>query len=294
VSTLKEAAVFFDAGFADILYAVCVDPHKLAAVRALRERGCALTVVVDSVAAAQAVVAHGMAHQHRFEVMIEVDTDGHRAGVLPDSDLLLQVGRTLHDGGAELKGVMTHAGASYECHTPEALQAMAEQERSRCVRAAERLRASGLPCSEVSVGSTPTAMSALQLNGVTEVRAGVYVFHDLVMLSLGVCTVDELALSVLTTVNVWPLGVEPLAGGLVDALVRVGTEEVALGLQQVGRQAGAAQAVVVRQRRAEGRHRDAVSHGQRHHLAPGCWLRLSTSLRKNGASIRFCSPGSAR
>ena len=200
VSTLKEAAVFFEAGFADILYAVCVDPHKLAAVRALRERGCALTVVVDSVAAAQAVVAHGMAHQHRFEVMIEVDTDGHRAGVLPDSDLLLQVGRTLHDGGAELKGVMTHAGASYECHTPEALQAMAEQERSRCVRAAERLRASGLPCSEVSVGSTPTAMSALQLNGVTEVRAGVYVFHDLVMLSLGVCTVDELALSVLTTV----------------------------------------------------------------------------------------------
>jgi D-serine deaminase-like pyridoxal phosphate-dependent protein len=200
VSTLKEAAEFFEAGFADILYAVCVEPHKLAAVRALRERGCALTVVVDSVAAAQAVVAHGAAHGHRFAVMVEVDTDGHRAGVLPDSNLLLQVGHTLHQGGAELKGVMTHAGASYECRTPAALQAMAEQERARCVRAAERLRESGLPCPEVSVGSTPTALSAQRLDGVTEVRAGVYVFHDLVMLGVGVCSLDELALSVLCTV----------------------------------------------------------------------------------------------
>ena len=30
VSTLKEAEVFFDAGFTDILYAVCIAPSKLA------------------------------------------------------------------------------------------------------------------------------------------------------------------------------------------------------------------------------------------------------------------------
>ena len=200
VSTLKEAEVFFDGGHADILYAVCISPNKLDAARALRERGCALTVVVDSLAAAQALVAHGQAHAHRFDVMIEIDTDGHRAGVKPEDDLLLQLGCTLHEGGAELRGVMTHAGASYECHTPEALQAMAEQERSRCVRAAERLRAAALPCPEVSVGSTPTALAALHLEGVTEVRAGVYVFHDLVMHGVGVCRIDEIALSVLATV----------------------------------------------------------------------------------------------
>ena len=45
-------------------------------------------------------------------------------------------------------------------------------------------------------------------------RAGVYVFHDLVMLGLGVCAVDELALSVLTTV----IGHRPDTGWvLVDA-----------------------------------------------------------------------------
>ena len=81
----------------------------------------------------------------------------------------------------QLGGVMTHAGSSYELDTPEALAALAEQERAGCVRAAERLRAAGLPCPVVSVGSTPTALSAAHLDGVTEVRAGVYVFFDLVM-----------------------------------------------------------------------------------------------------------------
>jgi D-serine deaminase-like pyridoxal phosphate-dependent protein len=77
---------------------------------------------------------------------------------------------------------------------------IAEQERSRAVRAAERLREARLPCPVVSVGSTPTALSAQRLDGVTEVRAGVYVLFDLVMHNVGVCAIDDIALSVLTTV----------------------------------------------------------------------------------------------
>jgi D-serine deaminase-like pyridoxal phosphate-dependent protein len=106
----------------------------------------------------------------------------------------------LHDSGMLLGGVMTHAGSSYGLDTEKALVAMAEQERSGCVRAAEKIRAEGLPCPVVSVGSTPTALSARTLEGVTEVRAGVYVFFDLVMHNVGVCLMNDLALSVLTTV----------------------------------------------------------------------------------------------
>jgi D-serine deaminase-like pyridoxal phosphate-dependent protein len=200
VSTLKEAEEFFAAGFADILYAVCVAPRKLDRVLALRRQGCRLTILVDEPAAARAVVAKGEAEQHAFDVMIEVDTDGHRSGVRPDADTLIEIARILRIGGAALRGVMTHAGSSYELDTPDALARLAEQERAGCVRAAERLRAAGLPCAEVSVGSTPTALSAQNLAGVTEVRAGVYVFFDLVMANVGVCTPRDIALSVLTTV----------------------------------------------------------------------------------------------
>jgi D-serine deaminase-like pyridoxal phosphate-dependent protein len=200
VSTLREAEEFFAAGFFDILYAVCIAPQKLDRVLGLRRQGCRLTILVDEAAAAGAVVAKGKAVGHAFDVMIEVDTDGHRSGIKPEADALIEIARILHGGGAALRGVMTHAGSSYDLDTPDALARLAEQERAGCVRAAERLRAAGLPCGEVSVGSTPTALSAKDLTGVTEVRAGVYVFFDLVMANVGVCTPRDIALSVLTTV----------------------------------------------------------------------------------------------
>jgi len=200
VSTLKEAEQFFAAGIANILYAVCMAPGKLPQALALRRRGCDLKLITDSVAGAEAIARFGREHGEAFEVWIEIDVDGHRSGVPPESATLLDVGRALHQGGLRLGGVMAHAGASYELDSEEELRQMADRERSRTVRAAERLRESGLPCPAVSVGSTPTALSAASLAGVTEVRAGVYVFFDLVMLNVGVCTIDDVALSVLTTV----------------------------------------------------------------------------------------------
>lgn len=200
VSTLKEAEQFFAAGITDILYAVGMVAPKLKQAAALLDKGCALKIIADSANSAAAIVAFSHANQTPFEVWIEIDTDGHRSGVQPAGDDLLTIGRLLHRGAVTLGGVMTHAGSSYELNTPEALQSMAEQERSLCVLAATRLRAAGLPCPNVSVGSTPTALSARHLEGVTEVRAGVYVFFDLVMANVGVCSLDDIALSVLTTV----------------------------------------------------------------------------------------------
>src|SRR5690606_24358386 len=180
VSTLKEAEEFFAAGIDDILYAVGIAPNKLPRALALRRKGCDLKLITDNVAGAEAVARFGREHGETFEVWIEMDVDGNRSGIPPESDLLLDVGRALHEGGVRLGGVMTHAGGSYAFDTPEALQAAAEQERAGTVRAAERLRQADLPCPVVSVGSTPTALSAQSLEGVTEVRAGVYVFFDLV------------------------------------------------------------------------------------------------------------------
>lgn len=199
VSTLKEAQQCLAAGITDITYAVGMAPAKLPQVLALRRQGARLTILTDNLASAAAIGSFCQAQGETIPVLIEVDTDQHRSGVPPESDLLIDLGRALHASGC-LAGVLTHAGASYQCSTTAALQAMAEQERAGCVRAAERLRAAGLPCAVVSVGSTPTALSATRLDGVTEVRAGVYAFMDLVMANVGVCRAEDIALSVLATV----------------------------------------------------------------------------------------------
>lgn len=200
VSTLREAECFFAAGFVDILYAACITPNKIERALALRRQGCDLTVIVDSMVAAEAVVEKGRFEKHAFHVMIEVDTDGHRAGVKPEDQLLIDIARTINDGGSVFAGLMTHAGSSYELNTHELLRRLAEQERRLIVIAAGRLRAAGIHCKIVSVGSTPTALSAESLSGVTEVRAGVYVFFDLVMSNVGICKTEDIAISVLTTV----------------------------------------------------------------------------------------------
>lgn len=215
VSTLQEAEQFAAAGVTDLLYAVGVSPSKLDRVLALRQRGVDLTVVVDSIEAARAVSARAKAAGDPIPALIEIDCDGHRAGVQPkDTDQLLAIARVLHEHGACLRGVMTHAGESYGCRSVEAIADMAEQERWAAVSCAEAIRGAGLPCPVVSVGSTPTAHFARNLDGVTEVRAGVYVFFDLVMAGLGVCSVDDVAATVLTTV----IGHQPEKGWiLVDA-----------------------------------------------------------------------------
>jgi len=203
VSTLKEAEIFFAAGITDILYAVAIAPSKFDHAMRLAQAGAKLTLLVESVQAAERLSKHGIEHGHLHETLIEIDTDSHRSGLTPDDPVLLGVAHALRierGAGASLQGVMTHAGASYALNTPEALQAMAEQERAGCVRAAERLRSAGHACEVVSVGSTPTALSARNLSGVTEVRAGVYVFFDLVMAGVGVCNERDIALSVLCSV----------------------------------------------------------------------------------------------
>jgi D-serine deaminase-like pyridoxal phosphate-dependent protein len=201
VSTLREAEYFAEGGVRDMIYAVGIAPHKLDRVGAIRQRwNTDLAIILDSVAQADAVAAWSRQNGDPLPVLIEVDADGHRSGVAPrDADTLIAIGRALSDGAA-LRGVLLHAGDSYGLSDPAALRAAAEAERRAAVAAAAILRDAGLPCPIVSVGSTPTARYAETLDGVTEVRAGVFMIGDLFQAGVGSCAVDDIALTILTTV----------------------------------------------------------------------------------------------
>lgn len=200
VSTLKEAEYFGAHGLTDMIYAVGLAPDKIERVQELVASGLELRVVIDTTEQARALAAAASSGRRMPGVLIEIDCDGHRGGVAPGDALLLEIAGVLRDGGVELQGVLTHAGESYSCRNGEGLPEAAEVERAAAVEAAERLRRAGHAAPIVSVGSTPTAHFARDLSGVTEVRAGVFVFFDLVMHGIGVCAVDDIALSVLSTV----------------------------------------------------------------------------------------------
>lgn len=200
VSTLAEAEYFAQHGFKDMIYAVGLAPHSAERAMRLQKAGSDIKVLLDAPEQAIMLGAAGRAAGVTPSAFIEIDCDGHRGGLTPTDPKLLAVAAAMAEAGVKLAGILTHAGESYGLCAPEALVAAAENERAVAVAAAETLRAAGHVCPVVSVGSTPTAHFAADLTGVTEVRAGVYMFFDLVMHGVGVCAADVIAISVLATV----------------------------------------------------------------------------------------------
>lgn len=200
VSTIKEAEALAGEGYDNIVYAVGISANKLPRVLNLIEKGADLIVLLDSTEQAHLLNQFSADNQCAISALIEIDCDGHRGGIAPDDSKLLEIAQLLHHGAAHFKGVLTHAGESYHCFDQTSLRAAAENEVKAALNAAERLRSAEIPCEIVSIGSTPTAHNYQNLDGITEVRAGVYGFFDLVMTGVGVCSVNDIAASVVTTV----------------------------------------------------------------------------------------------
>src|SRR5688572_30530885 len=162
VSTLAEAEYFAQHGFRSITLAAQLPPQKLDRAGRVAAQCGHLTLVTDDLETAAAMAAH----PGPFKVLVEIDSGERRGGILPDDPALAALGHAL---GPKLAGVLTHGGHSYLTRALADTRRVAEEERAAAVGAAERLRDAGLAAEVVSVGSTPTAVHAEHLEGVTEV-----------------------------------------------------------------------------------------------------------------------------
>ncbi len=160
-----------------------------------------MKVITDDADCAAAIAAH----PGPLRALVEVDVGEGRGGVPPAE--ALAVARAL---GPRLAGVLAHAGHSYAGRSDAEMAAIAEAERAGIVAAAEALRAAGLRVDIVSLGSSPTALHAERLDGVTEVRAGVYMFGDLFQAQIGTHPAEDIAVTVLASV----IGRKPARGAL--------------------------------------------------------------------------------
>jgi D-serine deaminase-like pyridoxal phosphate-dependent protein len=193
VSTLAEAEYFFRNGITDILYAVGTTPRKLEQVCNLNGDGAQIIVITDDATVASVIAAQPTPPR----TLIEIDSGENRGGVHPDSAMLLDVAARL---GPCLAGVMTHAGHSYAARETGEIAAIAEAERGAVTRAGGRLRAAGYSISIVSAGSSPTARHGENFEGITEMRAGVYMFGDLFQAEIETHPAADIAVTILTSI----------------------------------------------------------------------------------------------
>ena len=201
VSTLEEAKAFARGGFTDITYAVPIERGKFTEAIEILRGGVKLNLLTDDADTVKALDAASGDEGVGFDVFLKIDCGTHRVGVEPHTPEAIEIPRLISDAkNLNFAGILTHAGHSYDAKSREGIVEIARHERDVMAQHAERLRNDGIEVPTVSIGSTPTITHVDHLDGVDEVRPGNYIFFDNFQATLGSCTFEDTALTVLTAV----------------------------------------------------------------------------------------------
>lgn len=200
---LGEAEVFAASGLQDIRLPYPVHPVNASRVLALMERA-RISIIVDDVEVARGWSDAMIAERRELDVLVKVDVGFHRCGIDPESRDAVDAVRTIGDlPGLRLRGLLSHAGHGYAARSERELHEIARRERDWLIELASRAE---LEEPEISVGATPTARFSVELEGITELRPGNYVYFDRTQVGLGAATVADCALTVLARVVSRPAG----------------------------------------------------------------------------------------
>ena len=186
-----------------------------------------LTVALDSEVAANEMSRAAVTAASRVRVLVEIDAGMHRVGVQSTADAVGLARRVASLPNLELAGIAFYPGhvrgpVGEHAAQLSALAKLVAEARDAFARA-------GLPMETVSAGSTPTLWRTHEIDGVTEMRPGTYIFNDRTTAEIGACALDDCALTVLATVvstavpgqavidaGAKALGREPMRGGTGD------------------------------------------------------------------------------
>lgn len=198
VAKLTEAEHFVDAGFENLVmaYPIAGTDKYLRAAKLVTRADIRLSV--DSHEAARGLSQVFAEERVETDVLVIVDTGFRRTGVAPQA--VLPLAREIHElEGLRLKGIITHEGHAAGAGTPEDIQKVSAAAGEQMADIARAIRAEGLNCDVVSVGSTATVKYSAT-PGVTEIRPGIYAFNDYGQVSKGTVPIDRCAARVLATV----------------------------------------------------------------------------------------------
>jgi D-serine deaminase-like pyridoxal phosphate-dependent protein len=199
VAKVAEAEVFAASGCEDIFIAYpVIGPEKCRRAAELAGR-CQVTAGIDSATGARGLSQAAQAAGTTIRVRVEIDLGMNRSG-LPPAQAAELCHLAMELPGIELDGIFTFRSTSFPGGAERTAEEAGREEGELMVGLADELRAAGIPIHEVSAGSTPTALAAARVPGMTEVRPGTYIFGDYMMAERGALSYDDVALSLLCTV----------------------------------------------------------------------------------------------
>lgn len=186
---IGEAEVMADAGVVDIFLPYNIlGKEKLDRLHALHQR-LTISVTVDNATSLEGLAKRFNNEGRPLKVLVECDTGMGRCGVQTPQqalELALQIGKS---EGLKFGGLMTYPAAG-----------KAEQAEQWLLGARNLLAENGIQCETISSGGTPDMWRSPTQSVVTEYRPGTYIYFDRHQVAKGAATLDDCALTVLSTI----------------------------------------------------------------------------------------------
>ncbi len=174
-----------------------VGEAKLQRLLSLPE-SCELTVALDSWEVADSLANAAGRRGRPVGVLVELDLGMHRVGLAGLDEVVELARRISQRPPLAYRGIVFYPG---HIRQPLNRQAEALEQFRRGLRAAvEALDRAGLRPGIVSGGSTPTVWQSHEIEDLTEIRPGTYVYNDRSTAQLGACDYSDCALTVLATI----------------------------------------------------------------------------------------------
>ncbi len=193
VSSVSMARFFAADGWRDIMIAFPVNFREMEEINRLA--GVTDLGLVVSCQHSAAMLPGKMSTP--ADVYLKIDVGSHRTGFDPDrpEELRLALDRLAEDAHLRIRGFIAHAGHTYQSDNRQQLLEVFSAGRQALLGLRESFSSvhAGLM---VSWGDTPSCWLSDDLANLDELRPGNFVYFDTMQLDLGVCTRDELAVTV--------------------------------------------------------------------------------------------------
>lgn len=197
---LGEAEAMAKAGIKDIFIAYpLIGEDKLCRLLKLSEQ-IKVSTIVNSYIGARQLSDFFEKEDKKIDVLIEMDGGLNRGGVKPGDDTLAYARKIRELKGIRIIGLMYYGGLVYNSHNKEEIREYARRERDVLVENAKRLENDGFCMSVLSAGSSFTGKFPDELEGITEIRSGHYIFNDCGQLDVGLATPEDCALRLVATI----------------------------------------------------------------------------------------------
>jgi len=193
VSSLEMAEYFAHDGWNDITVAFPVNVHEKDRINRLAEKIKLNLLVV----APETVAWLAREVKRPLNIFIEVDNGYHRTGVSPSDFTAIDsiLNEIKKHAPFRFAGFLGHAGHSYKSEGDKNKILAIHHESIGLMVPLKEKYTSAYPDLILSTGDTPTCSVADQFTGMDEIRPGNFVFYDYQQVTIGSCSIDQIAMA---------------------------------------------------------------------------------------------------